>query len=168
MASKVGGGPSLSTKTAKAPVSVEVIATLDWDNGVGFLARWEHPAGVWNSGPMVFKKGDPDRMIEYTLIDQTGLGLEFHSPADEAIWVDSNACPVAKPPAGSDKGQIKDKNRPAKDKLTLKNVNDQTCTLHYALRFTGASWTRPDNSRTFDPPYEYDPDYRNGGGGGNT
>ena len=158
-------GPGKSA--LKSPLLVEVIATRDWDKGVDFLLRWEFPQGVWNSGPMVFATGDRDRKIEYDLDDQTGLGLKFESKADDCIWVvDDGACPTSG--SGSDKGQIKDKQRASDKKLKLKNVNDVTCNLHYALRFTGASWSRPEGTgtKTFNPPYEYDPEYRNSGGGG--
>jgi hypothetical protein len=158
-------GPGKSA--LKSPLLVEVIATRDWDKGVDFLLRWEFPQGVWNSGPMVFATGDRDRKIEYDLDDQTGLGLKFESKADDCIWVvDDGACPTSG--NGSDKGQIKDKQRASDKKLKLKNVNDVTCNLHYALRFTGASWSRPEGTgtKTFKPPYEYDPEYRNSGGGG--
>jgi hypothetical protein len=159
-------GPGKSA--LKSPLLVEVIATRDWDKGVDFLLRWEYPKDVWNSGPMVFATGDPDRKIEYDLDDQTGLGLAFEQQADDCIWVAEGPCPTTKPHKGSDKDQIKDKDRASAKKLKLKNVNDQTCNLHYALRFTGASWSRPEGTgtKTFKPPYEYDPEYRNSGGGG--
>jgi hypothetical protein len=157
-------GPDKSA--LKSPLVVEVIATRDWDKGVDFLLRWEYPDDVWNSGPMVFATGDLNRKIEYDLVDQTGLGLAFEQQADDCIWVADGSCPTAKPPNGSDKGQIKDKDRASDKKLKLKNVNDVTCKLHYALRFTGESWERPDRTKTFNPPYEYDPEYRNSGGGG--
>lgn len=150
----------------KPPLVVEVIATRDWDKGVEFLLRWEYPSGVWNSGPMVFATGDLDRKIEYDLVDQTGLGLAFESQVKDCIWVVDGSCPTAEPPSGSDKDQIKDRDRASGKKLKVKNVNDQKCNLHYALRFTGAPWVRPDGARTFSPPYAYDPEYRNSGGGG--
>lgn len=156
---------SASRKAVKVPIDVQVIATRDWDKGVDFVLRWEYPTGVWNSGPMVFANGDLDRKIEYSLDDQTGLGLAFESTADESIWVTDGPCPTSKPPNGSDKGQIKDRDRAAAKKLKVKNVNDKVCNLRYALRFTGASWTRPDGV-TFGPKYAYDPEYRNSGGGG--
>ena len=150
------------------PLVVEVFATRDWDKGVDFLLRWEYPKDVWNSGPMVFATGDLDRKIEYDLDDQTGLGLAFEQQADDCIWVAEGPCPTTKPQKGSDKDQIKDKDRASAKKLKLKNVNDQPCNLHYALRFTGGSWSRPEGTgtKTFKPPYEYDPEYRNSGGGG--
>lgn len=157
-------GPARSKSATKPTINVEVLATRDWDNGVSFLCLWEYPTGVWNSGAMVFADGDSDRHIEYTLNDKTGLGLDFKNIADEAIWVDFGGCPTAKPAAGSDKGQIKDKNRPASKKLKLKNANDQLCKLHYALRFDGSAYGTPEGN--FGPTYEYDPEYRNGGGGG--
>ena len=159
-------GPGKSA--LKPPLVVEVIATRDWDKGVDFLLRWEYPKDVWNSGPMVFATGDLDRKIEYDLVDQTGLGLAFEQQADDCIWVADGPCPTTKPQKGSDKDQIKDKDRASAKKLKLKNVNDQPCNLHYALRFTGGSWSRPEGAgtKTFNPPYEYDPEYRNSGGGG--
>jgi hypothetical protein len=163
VASSASGGPD---KTVKPLIEVDVIATRDWDEGVDFSLRWEYPAGVWNSGPMVFAKGDTDRKIEYNLVDQTGLDLVFESSADECIWVTDGPCPTTKPAHGSDKGQIKDKDRASNKKLKVKNVNDEVCDLHYALRFTGKEWRRPDGSKSFGPNYSYDPDYRNTGGGG--
>ena len=153
-------------QAAKSTIQVDVIATRDWEKGVDFRLRWEYPTGVWNSGPMVFATGDLDRKIEYDLVDETGLNLAFVSSADECIWVTDGPCPTVKPPHGSDKGQIKDKDRASSKKLKVKNVNDKTCNLHYALRFTGEQWTHPDGTKTFGPNYAYDPEYRNSGGGG--
>lgn len=151
---------------AKPTIEVDVIATRHWDKGVDFLLRWEHPSGVWNSGPMVFAKGDTDRKIEYNLVDQTALDLAFEAAADECIWVTDGPCPTTKPAQGSDKGQIKDKDRASNKKLKVKNVNDEICDLHYALRFTGKQWEHPDGAKKFGPEYAFDPDYRNTGGGG--
>ena len=156
---------SASSKTMKPTIDVEVIATRNWDHGVDFVLRWEYPTGVWNSGPMVFAHGDPDRKIEYSLDDRSGLGLAFESTAADAIWVTDGPCPTSKPSNGSDKGQIKDRDRASAKKLKVKNVNDKVCDLHYALRFRGAPWTRPDGVK-FGPDYAYDPEYRNSGGGG--
>ncbi|NUT00019.1 MAG: hypothetical protein HOP96_03480 [Sphingomonas sp.] len=157
--------PGSSKKSiSKAKIEVEVIATRDWDKGVDFLLRWEFPKNVWNSGAMIFAKDDLDRDLEYTLNDQSGLGLAFETSVNDCIWVSDSGCPTSS--GGSDKGQIKDKDRASPNKLKLKNKNDTTYNLHYALRFTGSSWTRPDGTKTFNPPYAYDPEYRNTGGGG--
>ena len=163
--------PDTSSSTGKAalkpPILVQVVATRDWDVGVGFQLRWEFPKGVWNSGAMVFAKDDLDREINYDLVDETDLDLVFDSQADDCIWVTDGPCPKkVKPPHGSDKGQIKNKVRAGNKKLTLENANNTTYKLHYALRFTGKTYTNPDGVK-FGPNYAYDPEYRNNGGGGN-
>jgi hypothetical protein len=153
-----------SKAAAKPTINVEVIATRDWDEGVNFVCTWEYPqnSGIWHSGKMVFADGDVDRDIEYTLVDRTGLGLAFASPANEAIWVNFGTCPTSS--QGSDKGQIHGKNKPAPGTLTVKNKNNVVCKLKYALNFVGTPYSNP--SGAFGPPYQYDPEYRNGGGGG--
>ena len=156
------GGPP-----TKQTILVQVVATRDWDDGVGFQLKWEHPKGVWHSGPMVFPKDDIDRELAYDLVDETGLDLVFDSKADDCIWVTTAPCPKhTKPPKGSDKGQIKNKVRASDKKLTLENKNNTyPYTLHYALRFTGKTYEV--EGKQFGPNYAYDPEYRNNGGGGN-
>jgi hypothetical protein len=133
------GGPP-----TKQTILVQVVATRDWDDGVGFQLKWEHPKGVWHSGPMVFPKDDIDRELAYDLVDETGLDLVFDSKADDCIWVTTAPCP----------------------KHTLENKNNTyPYTLHYALRFTGKTYEV--EGKQFGPNYAYDPEYRNNGGGGN-
>lgn len=160
--------PGPGRPTPKPPILVQVVATRDWDKGVGFHLRWEYPPGVWNSGPMVFAKDDRDRQLAYDLVDETDLDLVFDSQADDCIWVTTGPCPEkVKPPHGSDKGQIKNKVRAGNRKLTLENLNDtHPYKLHYALRFTGKPYQNAEGEK-FGPTYSYDPEYRNNGGGGN-
>ena len=152
-------------KAAKPTLIVDVIATRDWDEGVNFTLQWEYPTNVWNSGSMIFARGDLDREIEYKLVDRTGLGLALDPTADDCIWVSGRGCPKTKPSSGSGKGQIGNKNRIDARKLSVTNKNDTTYKLYYALRFTGSQWTNGDG-KSFGPYYNFDPEYRNSGGGG--
>lgn len=142
-------------------IEVDVIATRHEDLGVDFLCMWEDSSGNWHSGPIEFPYRSGDHEVEFKLDDRSGLHLNFEKNAGDAIWFDLNSCP--KSAGGSDNGQITDKQVTANDKLKLKNLNSQACTLHYALRFTGDSWTSP-GGKQHNGPYSYDPEFRNRGG----
>jgi len=142
-------------------VEVDIVATRHEDDGVAFTCMWEDSKGHWHSGPVEFPYRSGEHDVEFELKDRTGLHLEFEKDVDDAIWFEVGQCP--KGPGGNDQNQIVDKTRASKAKLTLKNLNSDACTLYYALRFTGDSYTSPGGNK-HSGPYAYDPEFRNRGG----
>lgn len=146
-------------------VDIDVIATRHEDHGVDFVCLWQDANRNWHSGPIVFPYDSGEHDVEFKLDDRTGLNLNFEASASNAIWFNANSCPTSA--SGDDKGQIRDKQVMSTDKkLKLKNLNTgDPCDLHYALRFTGDSWTSP-GGKQHQAPYAYDPEFRNRGGTG--
>jgi hypothetical protein len=141
-------------------IEVEVIVTRHEDKGVDFVCLWQDASNIWHSGPIVFPRNSGEHDIELKLDDRSGLNLVFESAATDAIWFNVDCCPTSA--SGDDKGQIRDKQVVAgRKKITLKNLNSgNPCVLHYALNFTGDSWTNPGSTQS----YAYDPEFRNRGG----
>jgi hypothetical protein len=98
--------------------------------------------------------------MHFHLHDSTGLHLKFASPTTEAMWVSlTDTCPDK---AGNG-GQISYNHPWNANILMVDDANSgPPCTLYYTLRFDGDASTDPDGKQ--HPPYEYDPEIRNGGG----
>jgi hypothetical protein len=102
----------------------------------------------------------PPTRMQFHLHDSTGLHLQFVNPTSDAMWVSlTKTCPDE----AGDGGQIS-YNHPWNAKLLQVDDANQgpPCTLYYTLRFDGDPYTDPDGKQ--HPPYEYDPDIKNGGG----
>lgn len=141
-------------------VQVDVRASFDDDGGVHFDSLWRHdndPNGVWRSGPIDLPHGPDHYRMEFDLDDKSGRSLKFYPNPADAMYVNVGSCPTG---AGNGAGQIAFETvTNGNKKLTIKDFNQGLpCVLSYMLRFNGAA------SGT-GPPYEYDPDIRNGGGG---
>jgi hypothetical protein len=154
-------GAPLVTKKIEANVRATlVLGTPPAADSVQFDCIWrssDDPVGIWHSGPIDLPAKSREHKLEFTLNDMSGKNLEFCPTGDSAMWVDVDECPRSDPGNGKDNGQIRDKAVDAanKKKLTLRDLNDVPCLLHYTLRFNGDDLTIP---------YEYDPDIKNGGG----
>ena len=146
----------MSNGHAANMINVTVLATRHEDDGVDFHCAWQDNSGHWYSGPIVLPKGSGTHEVAFELDDKTNLGLKFMGKGDEAIWVNADRCPKSAH-GNNDKGQIKDRNVASDRRLTLQNLNDDACVLHYALRFTGRPWTSP-NGKQHHPPYMKDPE----------
>lgn len=141
---------------AKVPtVNADVIATKVGDK-VEFDLEWRKEGDPSSKkGPINIPERDPPTSINFHLRDETRLNLRFKSPATEAMWVDLNGCPPQQPGNG---GQISfNSTSPKLLRVTDANSGDP-CTLYYMLRFDG-------DPAANGPPFEYDPEIRNGGGG---
>ena len=141
-------------------INVDVRASLRSNGTVRFDSWWRHeddPNGVWRSGPIDLPNGPDHYRMEFDLDDKSGRDLEFYQNPADAMYVNVGSCPQG---PGNGGGQIDFETvTNGKKKLTIKDVNqDPPCNLHYMLRFEGAA-----NGAC--PPYEYDPEIRNGGGG---
>jgi hypothetical protein len=160
----------LETKKVEANVRATlVLGTPPAAASVQFDCIWrssDDPAGVWHSGPIDLPPKSGLHKLEFTLDDMSGKNLKFYPTGDSAMWVDVDECPKSDPGNGKNNGQIEDKHVDAanKKKLTLKDRNDgPRCLLHYTLRFDGDPGMNPDTAASC-PPYEYDPEIKNGGG----
>jgi hypothetical protein len=136
------------------PLIVDVYAFRDGDD-VLFTHAWKRDGDPKrNKGHIHVPKGESDVPIHFKLHDRTEpkVHLAFISNAADAMWVDLNDCPTC---AGNG-GQITfDSSAPSLLKVTDANSGPE-CVLHYALRFDG-------DPLGDCPPYEYDPEIRNGG-----
>jgi len=141
------------------PIQVDVYAYREGDD-ILFAQAWraEGDSGS-RKGHIVIAKGEADVPIKFHLHDRTSLNLAF-LPADEGkqegpFWCNTLDCPTS---WGDGDGQISGVDS---SKKLLKVVDANTGeprTLHYALRFTG-------DAIGSGPPYEFDPEIRNGGAG---
>lgn len=142
-------------------VVVDVFADRDGENVV-FDHEWRREGDpVPKKGRIDIGFGDPPTELRFQLHDRTarpgqpGLRLSFVEPAEQAMWVSLGNCPQQ----SGNGGQISfDSVNPQQLRVTDANAGDE-CILHYALRFNG-------DPAANGPPYVYDPDIRNGGGGG--
>jgi hypothetical protein len=143
------------SEVAVTPIQVDVYA-FEADGEVFFAHSWRRvgaPKG--KKGRIEIDKGESQVPIMFHLHDKSGRHLAFLDVKDEPIWIDLNDCPTGWNKGG---GQISN----VKSSTKLLSVVDANigngCILHYALRFTG-------DASSEGPPYEYDPEIRNGGGG---
>lgn len=138
------------------PIIADVSAKLV-DNRVGFDLEWRREGDPNpKTGRIEVGAGDPPTPIHFNLRDNTGLNLAFKSPGTEAMWVDLTGCP---PQQAGNGGQI-DFNSSSPNLLRVTDANrGPECTLFYMLRFDG-------HPAANGPPFEFDPEIRNGGGGG--
>jgi len=149
----------MSINTNVSTIYVDVRATRAGNGQVHFDSWWRKKGsagGVWNSGPIELPNGPDHYELIFDLDDKSGRHLKFYNAADDCMYVQRDVCPQSK---GNGGGEIKflsvDIN---KKKLTVKDFNQQQCTLKYMLRFNGDQVGQC-------PPYEYDPIISNGGGG---
>jgi hypothetical protein len=158
-------GPITGPMAKGAPIQVYIKAKLDpTTHKICFDHEWEL------LGDPIVHKGDidipaktPSTDIFFHLRqndDTTGLNLRFCTPATEAMYVDFvPTCPTV-PGNG---GQITFPHAPSNRLLMVENANSgNACDLRYALRFNGD----PNTQGGEVAPYAYDPDFKNGGGGG--
>jgi len=154
------------SKGRKAPVkkplevNVDVYAYREGDD-VLFAHAWNLEGGqVRNKGRIKIGAGQGDVPINFVLHDNTKLGLAYLDVDDDGVegpfWCSQYACPIK---WGNGGGQIISIEKLSDTKLKVVDANKGgPRTLHYVLRFNGKAVGS-------GPPYEYDPDIRNGGGG---
>lgn len=144
-------------------IQVRVRAYLDAGGAVQFEQDWNLPGKPVENGKIKVPK-DNTATISFKLKDDTRLDLSFYPDPADAFWAnpESQGCPKSagngagafnlKPPSSSSNG----------NKLDILDLNPTECDLKYALRFDGKPYTDKNGSY---PPFEYDPELRNGGGG---
>ena len=127
------------------PNSVEFTARLDGDEVV-----WDGPDGnPAKSHKLHVPKGHPKHTIDFTIKDETGLGLKFADSDAFHVW-EQDGCP----PPGIDTDQIELVHaNPNKVQVLNRNTADRT--LHYVLNVVGKDGKK----------WPCDPIIKNDGGG---
>ena len=162
--SAMNWGPSPSVKVRK--VKVDVYAGTDEDGLVDFSHEWrfqDEPGKPAKAGRIDLPKGKVAYQLQFQLHDRTGKKLKFMKPCKEAMWVTVGTdCPKR---AGNGSGQIQFNYPYDEDELVVDdlNSNEPAMLFTYSLRFHGEPGDQVGKS-TPCPPYEYDPDFKNGGG----
>lgn len=158
-----------SMKVETKKVDIDIQATEADDGTVHFDCHWRHAGGkpgVWKSGKIDLPNGPEAYELEFKLHDKSGRNLKFYGTGtpkkpEDAMYVQvGGPCP---PAAGNGGGQIKFVDVDDKELEVIDANRDPPCTLKYMLRFDGDPFTGPDGTNY--PPYQFDPEIRNGGGG---
>jgi hypothetical protein len=145
--------------SAKPPPGTRVIVDVFARNENGpveFTHAWRWEDGTpGDEGTIVVprkKKGESATPIDFHLRDETNplQGFVFTADVNGPMWVKRNTCPGQ---------QCEDPEIPPKlmkrtdKKLSVVDLNQEDCELHYRLRFQDKDGM----------PDSYDPDIRNGG-----
>jgi hypothetical protein len=151
------------TVTQGPPINVRVTVSKDSEGTIIYDHEWDFGGGPAKKGKIDVPKDTPPTDIKFHLMDRTGLKLSFYSSPGAAFYVDfAPNCPTG---AGNADGEFDLGDPPSKSSnnlLTVLDMNKSECELKYALRFDGDPYT--DKNGTY-PPFAYDPELRNGGGG---
>jgi hypothetical protein len=147
-------------------VLIDVFADEDASELVDFSHEWrfeDEPHGPPKTGRMDLPAGTVAYRFHFQLRDGTKRKLKFIDPCEEALWVTVGTdCPKR---AGNGSGQIKFDHPYNPHQLIVVDLNSNVPAMlfKYALRFDGEPGEQVGKS-TLCPPYEYDPDFKNGGG----
>lgn len=148
-------------------VMIDVFADTTASGLVDFSHEWkfEDEPGKVNHGLIDLPAGKVAYQFHFHLKDRTkpGKNLKFLKPCSDSMWVAVGTnCPKGK---GNGAGQIRFGHPYNQHRLIVDDLNSNvSATLYqYTLRFTGEPGEQVDKS-TPCPPYEYDPDFKNGGG----
>jgi len=164
--SAMGWGPPGSTRN----VHIDVFAKTDGKGFVDFSHKWkfdDRPGYPSDPGGMIdLPAGKTAYQLHFHLKDETDpkKDLTFIDPCSEAMWVTAgDDCPKC---AGNGAGQIQFNHPPNQHQLIVDDLNSNVPEMifKYALRFDGKAGEQPGNPPKQCPPYEYDPDFKNGGG----
>lgn len=150
-------------------VHVDVFAKTSKEGFVEFSHQWkfeDEPPPKDAGGTIDLPEGKTAYRLHFHLKDDTNpkADLSFIGEASEAMWVTAGEeCPTC---AGNGAGQILFKHEPSKQQLIVDDLNSNVpaMTFKYALRFEGAKGQQAGSPPKQCPPYEYDPDFKNGGG----
>ena len=149
-------------------VLIDVFADTLADGRVDFSHKWkfQDEPGIPNKpGRIDLPAGKIAYQFHFHLRDRTepGKNLSFIDPVSEAMWVSvGQDCPKC---AGNGAGQIRFNHPWTPNVLIVDDLNSNVpeMVFQYALRFYGAAGEQPGNPPKICPPYEYDPDFKNGG-----
>lgn len=150
-------------------VHVDVFANTSKDGFVEFSHEWKFedgPPPKDPTGTIDLPEGKTAYRLHFHLRDQTSprKDLSFIAPSSEAMWVAvGDDCPTC---AGNGAGQILFRHPDNPQHLVVDDLNSNVPAMvfQYALRFDGAQGEQAGNPPKQCPPYEYDPDFKNGGG----
>jgi hypothetical protein len=146
------------------PVRINVVAYED-DGLVDFSYEWkfDEPHAPVQAGRIDLPAGKVAYELRFHLTDRTTKNLEFIDPCEQAMWVAVGTdCPRR---AGNGSGQIRFAHPHNRHQLVVDDLNSNVPAMlfKYALRFNGNPGEQV-GKVTACPPYEYDPDFKNGGG----
>jgi len=150
-------------------VHVDVFANTSKEGFVEFSHKWkfeDEPPPPDSEGMIDLPAGKTAYQLHFHLKDNTDpkMDLSFIDQASEAMWVAvGDVCPTC---AGNGAGQILFNHEPSKQQLVVDDLNSNVPAMKfkYALRFEGAKGQQAGDPPKQCPPYEYDPDFKNGGG----
>lgn len=151
-------------KATGIPVHVQVHAEADDRNCVYFWHDWGFENGPSKGkGSIELPHKCPETPIHFHLHDHTNFKLKFMDKSEDCMWVSTGKCPGERMNEG---GQI---TFPDADSApNLLKVSDRNagpeCILNYALCFDGLSGHQASDPGKACPPYNYDPEIKNGGG----
>jgi hypothetical protein len=150
-------------------VHVDVFANTSEEGFVEFSHRWkfeDEPPPPDPTGMIDLPAGKTAYQLHFHLRDNTDpeKNLSFIDPCSEAMWVAvGEDCPSC---AGNGAGQILFNHPPNQHQLIVDDLNSNVPAMKfkYALRFEGDKGEQAGDPPKQCPPYEYDPDFKNGGG----
>jgi hypothetical protein len=157
------------SQSKNRPVHIDVHAFDDGsqDSGVGFWHEWkfaDKPGDPPKHGGIDLPAND-SYTLTFHLHDDSSCNLGFVCNGADAMWVTSGTvgAPPPCPTAAGNGGQILYTGPCTQNQLEVQDSNSgPECLLKYALRFDGNQYTGP-SGRQY-PPYQSDPDIKNGGG----
>lgn len=144
------------TSDSNSGIGNPIKVTVTAQPGPRFSEVWQDadkPNDPPKHGPIECPYDSGSHVISFHLTDRSGLGLQFASTAEEAMWVaqSGSSCPTA---AGNG-GQIEFPYKPHPHLLMVNDRNSgEACELHYQLNFVGND----------GQSYPHDPIISNGGG----
>lgn len=160
-------GVDQSGSGRERPVRIDVTASSDAEGRVRFSHEWkfEGEPGPAKSGRIDLPAGQTAYRLQFFLADSTSpkRKLRFKANAAEAMYVAvGQGCPTG---PGDGDGQIDFAGPVTPNLLTVvdRNAGD-ACILGYTLRFDGDPGEQAGQPGKACPPYEYDPEIKNGGG----
>ena len=167
---KGAGKPAMNWDRSARTRNVHVDVFANTKEGfVEFSHKWkfeDEPPPPDSEGMIDLPAGKTAYQLHFHLKDNTDpkMDLSFIDQASEAMWVAVGGdCPTC---AGNGAGQILFNHEPSKQTLVVDDLNSNVPAMKfkYALRFEGAKGQQAGDPPKQCPPYEYDPEFKNGGG----
>lgn len=147
--------PAVQTRGSPPAGTMVIVDVFAEENGgnVTFTHDWRFDGGSsQGNGAIVIPQkdsGQPGTPIQFHLRGGQELGLQFVRDPQQVIWLNRDDCPSEQ---GGDAEIPEDRIRSTPRLLTIQDLNEDECSIHYRLRF------EPDPNQYF-----YDPEIRNGG-----
>jgi len=135
------------------PATIDIFADKGANGGICFSHEWRFENGPASKGHMQVprkRRVEPGTPTHFRLHDRSGTGLKFEAQVADAIWVQENSCPCD----AQHDPEFDLRNARRQDRLlSVVNLNQRACELHYRLNFRDSA----------GKAVCYDPIIRNGG-----